>query len=65
MDFRFTAEQEDFRSEVRSFIKTEWPKAREGESFTKKLAAKGWLTMSWPKEHGGQGTDHMLQLVYN
>lgn len=65
MEFRFTPEQEAFRHEVRSFIKTEWPKAREGESFTKKLAAKGWLTMSWPKEHGGQGTDHMRQLVYN
>ncbi|MGE3073570.1 MAG: acyl-CoA dehydrogenase family protein [Dehalococcoidia bacterium] len=65
MEFRFTPEQESFRTEVRDFIKTEWPKAREGESFTKKLAAKGWLTMSWPKEHGGQGTDHMRQLVYN
>ena len=65
MDFRFTPEQESFRGEVRSFIKTEWPKAREGESFTRKLAAKGWLTMSWPVEHGGQGADHMRQLVYN
>ena len=65
MEFRFTPEQEQFRAEVRSFIKTEWPKARQGESFTKKLAAKGWLTMSWPKEHGGQGTDYMRQLVYN
>ena len=65
MEFRFTPEQEAFRGEVRSFIDTEFPKARDGESFTKKLAAKGWLTMSWPKEHGGQGTDHMRQLVYN
>src|SRR4029078_8791854 len=65
MEFRFTAEQEAFRSEVRSFIQTEWPKAREGESFTRKPAAKGCVTISLPKEHGGQGTDHMRQLVYN
>ena len=65
MDFRFTAEQEEFRGEVRSFIRAEFPKARDGESFTKKLAEKGWLTMSWPKEHGGSGANHMRQLVYN
>ncbi|MCC7089671.1 MAG: acyl-CoA dehydrogenase family protein, partial [Dehalococcoidia bacterium] len=65
MEFRFTPEQEAFRTEVRSFIKAELPKVRDGESFTKKLAAKGWLTMSWPTEYGGQGTQHMRQLVYN
>jgi alkylation response protein AidB-like acyl-CoA dehydrogenase len=25
------------------------------ESFIKKIAEKGWLTISWPKEYGGQG----------
>ena len=65
MEFRFTPEQEAFRQEVRSFIREEWPKAREGESFTKKLAAKGWLTMSWPKQYGGQEANHLQQLVYN
>jgi alkylation response protein AidB-like acyl-CoA dehydrogenase len=65
MDFRFTTEQEEFRGEVRSFIRSEFPKTREGESFTSKLAEKGWLTMSWPEEHGGAGANHMRQLVYN
>jgi alkylation response protein AidB-like acyl-CoA dehydrogenase len=65
MDFRFAPEQEEFRSEVRSFIQEEFPKVRDGESFTKKLAEKGWLTMSWPKEYGGQAASHMRQLVYN
>ncbi len=65
MQFHFTPGQEAFRTEVRSFIAQELPKARDGESFTKKLAARGWLTMSWPKEYGGQETDHMQQLVYN
>ncbi len=65
MDFRFTPEQEAFRAEVRSFIRAELPKVREGESFTRKLAARGWLTMSWPEEYGGRGAQHMRQLVYN
>jgi len=65
MEFRFSAEDEAFRQEVRAFIRAELPRVREGESFTKKLAAKGWLTMSWPKEYGGQGAPHLRQLVYN
>jgi len=65
MDFRFTPEQEAFRGEVRSFIKDEWPPKAGDESFAKKLAKKGWLTMSWPKEYGGQAASHLQQLVYN
>jgi len=65
VEFRFTLEEEAFRKEVREFIRSELPKVRQGESFTKKLAEKGWLTMSWPKEYGGQEADHMRQLVYN
>ncbi|MBK6662656.1 MAG: acyl-CoA dehydrogenase family protein [Thermoflexaceae bacterium] len=65
MEFRFTAEEEAFRKEVRGFIHEEFPKVRDGESFTRKLAERGWLTMSWPKEHGGQAASHMRQLVYN
>jgi alkylation response protein AidB-like acyl-CoA dehydrogenase len=66
MDFRFSAEDESFREEVRSFIRDEWPKSQvNGDSFTKKLAARGWLTMSWPEEYGGQDASYFRQLVYN
>jgi 3-oxocholest-4-en-26-oyl-CoA dehydrogenase alpha subunit len=65
MEFRFTTEEEAFRQQVRGFIRSELPRVREGESFAKKLAAKGWLTMSWPTEYGGQNAGHMKQLVYN
>ena len=42
MDFRFSDEEEAFRQEVRAFIAAEWPRSKAtGESFTKKLAAKG------------------------
>jgi alkylation response protein AidB-like acyl-CoA dehydrogenase len=33
--------------------------------FQKKLSAKEWLAMAWPKEYGGGGASHMRQLVYN
>ncbi len=66
MRFRFSPEDEAFRQEVRDFILTELPKSRRGdEAFTKKLARKGWLTLSWPKEYGGQEAGHIRQMVYN
>ncbi len=37
----------------------------EARAFQRKLAAKGWLTLAWPKEHGGLGAGPMQQLVYN
>ncbi len=80
MDLRFTEAEERFRQEVRDFLKAElppekqlgggfeqdgleerWPVARE---FEKKLAAKGWLTMAWPKEYGGQGRSAVEQLIF-
>jgi 3-oxocholest-4-en-26-oyl-CoA dehydrogenase alpha subunit len=33
--------------------------------FQKKLAAKGWLTLGWPEEHGGLGASHIMQAIYN
>jgi alkylation response protein AidB-like acyl-CoA dehydrogenase len=66
MDFRFSTEEEAFRREVKDFIVVEWPKSQQsGDSFTKKLAARGWLTMSWPSAYGGQDAPVLKQLVYN
>jgi alkylation response protein AidB-like acyl-CoA dehydrogenase len=36
-----------------------------GRDISKKLAARKWLAMAWPKEYGGLGAPHMQQLVYN
>ncbi|GBD13533.1 Putative acyl-CoA dehydrogenase FadE17 [bacterium HR24] len=33
--------------------------------FQKKLAQKGWLTLAWPKEHGGMGASIMKQVIFN
>jgi alkylation response protein AidB-like acyl-CoA dehydrogenase len=81
MDFRFTAEDEAFRKEVRDFIKGELPQEwhdRAGEGyglddrswhmvrdFQGKLAKKKWLAMAWPEEYGGLNASHMKQLIYN
>lgn len=66
MKFAFTAEALAFEAEVKDFLDEEWPpELRRGglegdnydaeRAFRRKLAQKGWLTMSWPAEFGGQG----------
>ena len=77
MEFKFTPEEEDFRTELRAFLIQELPDGWTGGmdeeeadwEFTlemrKKLAAKGWLTMAWPEEYGGQGASHMMQLIFS
>ena len=78
MDFIFTEKEETFRKEVRQFIEseksevgggfTEGEEYEEGWEYTrglaKKLANKGWLTISWPKDYGGQDRPIMEQVVY-
>ena len=80
MDFRFTEQQQKFRQEVREFLienlgddwggidpdsyfyDENWSRIRE---LTAKLSEKGWLTLAWPKEYGGQGRPHIEQMIYN
>jgi len=35
------------------------------QQFQKRLAGKGWLTLGWPKEHGGLEASHMMQVIYS
>ncbi len=80
MDYRFTEEQEAFRQELRDFLSDNlgedwrgidpdayfhdenWFPIRE---LTAKMAERGWLTLAWPKEYGGQGRPHIEQMIYN
>src|SRR2546425_11179548 len=67
MDFAFTDEEEGFRAELRAFLAEELPAWWRGmfvddpralpftRAFCAKLAARGWLTMAWPRAYGGQG----------
>jgi len=34
-------------------------------SFKRKLAEKGWLTISWPKEYGGKEHSYMEQAIFD
>ena len=78
MDFRFSAPEEAFRREIRDFIHTEIPlELRWSERVAhtdalwpsvcyalKKLAERGWLTMHWPREYGGQGVSPVVQMLF-
>jgi alkylation response protein AidB-like acyl-CoA dehydrogenase len=80
MDLRFSAEEEAFRKELVAFLEKEVPPEMEADydgldlspeqfefagAFDKKLAAKGWLCMHWPKEYGGQSASITRQVVFN
>ena len=78
MEFKFTPEDDSFRHELRTFVQQELPSGWEGGGrwpeewdwdFTKqmrqKLAQKGWLTMHWPKEYGGQDASPVRSAIYN
>jgi pimeloyl-CoA dehydrogenase large subunit len=67
MDLNFTPEEIAFRDEARQFFRTAVPesiraKVAEGEGLTRDdmvtsqriLNARGWATVNWPKEWGGQ-----------
>ena len=78
MEFQFTAQEEAFKAELGDFLALELPAdwsasdLDDGDdkawAFTlemrRKLAAKGWLTMAWPKQYGGQDASPMQQLIF-
>ena len=75
MRFNFTPEEQTFRQEVKDFLATEWtedhdlvPGSEEAHAqemgMRKKLADKGWLALSWPKEYGGSDASVMQQVIF-
>jgi len=75
MDFDFRPEEKQFREEVRAFLKQELPDWWRGlfsddervtgltRQICEKLAARGWLTLSWPREYGGAAENEWKQAV--
>ena len=73
MDFRFTAEQEAFREDIQTFLDAELPEPPDipddgwivgyDREFSKKVGAKGWIGLTWPKEYGGQGRSYLDRLI--
>ena len=79
MDFRFSADEEAFRQEVRQWVRAEtpprwaeldpglWEETDESWSllreFQRKLGQKGWLAPAYPKEYGGSQMSHIRRLI--
>jgi alkylation response protein AidB-like acyl-CoA dehydrogenase len=75
MDFDFRPQEKQFREEVRAFLKAELPDWWRGlfsddervpaltRQICEKLAARGWLTISWPREYGGGAANEWMQAV--
>src|SRR3954451_5344846 len=81
MDFRWSAEDEAFREEVRSWLKEhlvgEYATIGAGSGTTddshwevrqaweKQLGEAGWIGLGWPEEYGGRGATITQQLIFN
>ncbi|MBL0122968.1 MAG: acyl-CoA dehydrogenase family protein [Betaproteobacteria bacterium] len=80
MDFEFSQEQREFLREVDQFLKenediktmdvTRENMAQvcdtpERRAFMKKLAERGWLGITWPKEYGGQDGNGVYEFLLN
>jgi len=77
MDLNLTAEEKQFRDELRSWLEanvpkdwSEWREKPIEESFPylkawqRKLYEGGWAAVSWPKEYGGRGASLMQQSIF-
>jgi alkylation response protein AidB-like acyl-CoA dehydrogenase len=80
MDFDFSPEEQKFADEVDAWLVdnhdpvvmdhhrenfSQLCDTPERRAFMKKLAAKGWLGMSWPKEFGGQDIEGVYEYILN
>ena len=78
MDFTFSPEDDSFRQDVRQFIRQELPADWEGGGrypeeddwdltvqIRKKMADRGWLTMHWPEEYGGQAASQVRSAIFS
>ena len=66
-----------FRAEVRTWLETHWSGERKASfdarpydkrnyspEFAREVGEKGWIALSWPKEHGGQERTPLEQLAF-
>ena len=77
MDFRFTKEEETFQQELRELLKAEIPSDWKGtdaygktddvafeQHMRRRLIERGWLTMAWPEEYGGQNASNVKMAIF-
>jgi alkylation response protein AidB-like acyl-CoA dehydrogenase len=80
MDLGFTAEEEVFRAEVRTWLDrnlpSEWGSGGVGgyredadediqRQWQRRLHDGGWLKLSWPREAGGRAATPVMQAIYH
>jgi len=80
VDFDFSPEEQKFADEVEQWLRdnhdpvvmdphrenfSQLADTPERRAFMKKLAAKGWLGMSWPKEYGGRDIPGVYEFILN
>lgn len=76
MDFGLSVPEQAFADEVRAFLRAHPPESfpvdgtdagygsgAHSHAFTHALGERGWLSMSWPREHGGEGRPMSYLLV--
>ena len=78
MSRALTPELDAWRSEVRAFLEAELPPKRafnpefddapekwqEAIAFSKKVSARGWVGLTWPKEYGGAGRSPVENQIF-
>ncbi len=80
MNLAYAKEDEEFRKEVRSWLKKNLPKkdktlsdlpphdperVKRAKEWQRKLYDAGYVAMGWPKEYGGQGASVIRQTIVN
>jgi alkylation response protein AidB-like acyl-CoA dehydrogenase len=81
MEFRLSAAEEAFRSEVRRWLESTLPalqsdparraprsaadKIEASKAWQRTLFDGGWAGITWPREYGGRGTTLVEQLIFN
>ena len=68
MDLRYSAEDEVFRAQVRTWLAEHAPRqplrtVAEQKAWHRKLYAAGYLGMGWPKAYGGHGARPIEQAI--
>lgn len=80
MDFAYTAQEEQFRQELRTWLEENLPagwltqpslpteEAQLGQflrDWQKKLSDSRWAAIAWPQEHGGRNATLMEEIIYH
>jgi alkylation response protein AidB-like acyl-CoA dehydrogenase len=76
MDFGLSGPERSFAAEVRAFLQAHPPgtfpedgtdagygSGAHSQAFTRALGTRGWLSLAWPREHGGQARPMSYLLI--